>query len=78
MKSMFTAYWIIGLIFSALVFIRLVRRNDFIDYLHQSMLRRGVNPTNKKMADISLFIAFIVVSIIYPIVIFKMLSNGKG
>ena len=72
---MFTAYWIIGLIFSALVFIRLVRRNDFIDYLHQSMLRSGVNPTNKKMADISLFIAFIVVSIIYPIVIFKMLSN---
>lgn len=75
MISMFTAYWIIGLIFSALVFIRLVRRNDFIDYLHQSMLRRGVNPTNKKMAGISLFIAFIVVSIIYPIVIFKMLSN---
>ena len=75
MISMFTAYWIIGLIFSALVFIRLVRRNDFIDYLHQSMLRSGVNPTNKKMADISLFIAFIVVSIIYPIVIFKMLSN---
>ena len=78
MKSMFTAYWIIGLIFSALVFIRLVRRNDFIDYLHQSMLRRGVNPTNKKMADISLFIAFIVVSLIYPIIIFKILSNGKG
>ena len=72
---MLIVYWIIGLIFSALVFIRLVRRNDFIDYLHQSMLRRGVNPTNKKMADISLFIAFIVVSIIYPIVIFKMLSN---
>ena len=72
---MLIVYWIIGLIFSALVFIRLVRRNDFIDYLHQSMLRSGVNPTNKKMADISLFIAFIVVSIIYPIVIFKMLSN---
>lgn len=70
-------YWITGLIFSALVFIRLVRRNDFIDYLHQSMLRSGVNPTNKKMADISLFIAFFVVSIIYPIVILKILSNGK-
>lgn len=75
--GIFITYWIIGLIFSALVFIRLVRRNDFIDYLHQSMLRRGVNPTNKKMAGISLFIAFIVVSIIYPIIIFKILSNGK-
>ena len=68
-------YWIIGLIISALLFIRFVDRNDFVEYLQQSMLRSGVNPTNKKMADISLFIAFIVVSIIYPIVIFIMLSN---
>lgn len=73
----FIAYWIIGLIVSALLFIRFVDRNDFVEYLQQSMLRSGVDPTNKKMADISLFIAFIVVSLIYPIVLIKILSNGS-
>lgn len=74
---MLITYWIIGLIVSALLFIRLVDRNDFVEYLQQSMLRSGVNPTNKKIANIALFLSFIVVSIIYPIVLIKILSNGK-
>ena len=78
MKSMFTAYWIIGLIASALLFIRFVDRKDFVEYLQQSMLRCGVEPTNKNMAAVALFLTFIVVSLIYPIIIFKILSNGKG
>lgn len=74
---MFIAYWIIGLIVSALLFMRFVDRNDFVEYLQQSMLRSGVDPTNEKIANIALFLTFIVVSIIYPIVLIKILSNGK-
>ena len=73
----FILYWIIGLIISALLFIRFVDRNDFVEYLQQSMLRSGIERTNKNMAAVALFITFIVVSIIYPIVILKILSNGK-
>jgi len=73
----FIAYWIIGLIVSALLFIRFVDRNDFVEYLQQSMLRSGVDPINKKIANIALFLSFIVVSLIYPIVLIKILSNGS-
>jgi len=74
---MFTTYWIIGLIVSALLFMRFVNRNDFVEYLQQSMLRSGVDPINKNIAGIALFLTFIVVSLIYPIVLIKILSNGK-
>lgn len=74
---MFTVYWIIGLIVSALLFMRFVNRNDFVEYLQQSMLRSGIERTNKNMVSIALFLTFIVVSIIYPIVLIKILSNGK-
>lgn len=77
MISMFTVYWIIGLIVSALLFMRFVNRNDFVEYLQQSMLRSGIERTNKNMVSIALFLTFIVVSIIYPIVLIKILSNGK-
>lgn len=71
----FILYWIIGLIVSALLFIRFVDRKDFVEYLQQSMLRSGIERTNKNIAGIALFLTFIVVSIIYPIVLIKILSN---
>lgn len=74
---MLIAYWIIGLIVSALLFIRFVDRNDFVEYLQQSMLRSGIERTNNNIAGIALFLTFIVVSLIYPIVLIKILSNGK-
>lgn len=69
---MIIAYWIIGLIVSALLFIRFVDRNDFVEYLEQSMLRSGVDPINKKIANIALFLSFIVVSLIYPIILIRI------
>lgn len=73
----FIAYWIIGLIVSALLFMRFVNRNDFVEYLQQSMLRSGIERTNKNIANIALFLSFIVVSIIYPIVLIRIFSNGS-
>ena len=74
---MLIAYWIIGLIVSALLFMRFVNRNDFVEYLQQSMLKCGIERTNKNMACIALFLTFIVVSLIYPIALIKILSNGS-
>ena len=69
-------YWIIGLIVSTFLFIRFVDRKEFVDYLQQSMEKCGIESTNKKVANVALFLTFIFVSLTYPYVIYKILRNG--
>jgi len=72
----FIAYWIIGIAVSTLLFYHFFVNNNGAERLRQYMIISGVEPTNTQMAYFCIALAFIVVSFIYPIVIYKSLRNG--
>ena len=68
-------YWIIGIVVTTFLFSKFVNRKEFVDYLQQSMEKCGIESTNKKVANVALFLTFIFVSLTYPYVIYKILTN---